>query len=143
MYFCGVFKQNRIWCMNNITSSIFFGGWSLGGIGSEMIGTMVRSYLASTSVCPISREQKQRDSSPYYFGASGGVVPLSAPWQYRVDYNYWNKTGDSKGDGLVMVIPIRGVLTKESQPSGSGGMDDIASAVEWAYGQEMIVGVVS
>lgn len=130
--------------MNGITSSVFFGAWSLFGGGKELSLLVQRYLLSGNNFDAGAAERRRMELSAYLVSpsAAGGKMQRLGNYNpsWSIDVEYWKGAVDE--DGFVMVLPVKDVLTKESQGSGNVGMDDMSRALEWAYGNDSVSAVV-
>ena len=120
-----------------ITASVFFGAWLLEMSASEKTA-MLNAYV-NGGYDAEDAQSKKKALLPIIYKQDG--TPIAASYE-DVSSIYSVKKLYKQGDELVMVIPIRGVLTKEDQASGAYGMDTMANWLNVAYDNESISAIV-
>lgn len=120
-----------------ITASVFFGAWLLEMSASEKTA-MLNAYI-NGGFNAEEAQAKRNSLLPMLYKQDG--TPVAASYE-DVSSIYSVKKLYKQGDELVMVIPIRGVLTKEDQASGAYGMDTMANWLNVAYDNESISAIV-
>lgn len=115
-----------------LTASVFFGGWLLSLTNTEK--RLLLENYKNASFDHGKAEEKKKTLKFNLYNDRGAKVEKSIGYDDRVTF--------SIGEEAVMVIPIRGVMTKEDQQSGSYGMDTISEWVKNAYENEGVVAVI-
>ena len=115
-----------------LTASVFFGGWLLSLTNTEK-KALLENYK-NGGFDAAQAEEKRKTLQPNLYAYNGTKLEQKNNYNGTLSY--------SDGVDAVMVIPIRGVMTKEDQPSGSYGMDAMAEWIQAAYENDNILAVV-